>query len=140
MVRSITTFFLFFGNSIFDFALLNRGSDRTMPPRVEECIFAEMEKGDGFIMLASAFHGGGSNITEDERRLVFATFVVRGYLRQEENQFLAVPRDVARSYDREVQEYMGYRMSQPACGYVEQLEPIYHLCPDLLKDARPEDF
>ncbi|KAI9925400.1 hypothetical protein MW887_005781 [Aspergillus wentii] len=116
------------------------GTDRRTPPRVDECIFADMEKGDGFIMLASAFHGGGSNTTEDEHRLVFSTFVVRGYLRQEENQFLAVPADVVRSYDRDVQEFMGYCMSEPACGNVEQMDPIYHLRPELLTDGRPSDF
>lgn len=91
-------------------------------------------------MLASAFHGGGSNTTEDEHRLVFSTFAVRGYLRQEENQFLAVPAEVVRSYDRDVQEFMGYCMSEPACGYVEQMDPIYHLRPELLTDGRPSDF
>ncbi|PYI33368.1 hypothetical protein BP00DRAFT_366947 [Aspergillus indologenus CBS 114.80] len=116
------------------------GSDRTTPPKVEQCIYADMEKGDGFIMLASAFHGGGANITQEEKRLMFATFIIRGYLRQEENQFLAVPGDVARSYDREVQEYMGYTMSEPACGWVEQLDPIYHLRPELKEDGRPTDF
>ena len=99
-----------------------------------------MEKGDGFIMLASAYHGGGFNTTTDEQRLLFATFIVRGYLRQEENQFLAVPADIARRYDREIQEYMGYSMSEPACGYVEQVDPIYHLCPELKEDGRPRDF
>ncbi|XRM38783.1 hypothetical protein ABZX51_002179 [Aspergillus tubingensis] len=116
------------------------GTERTTPPKVEQCIFADMEKGDGFIMLASAFHGGGSNITENEYRLMFATFVVRGYLRQEENQFLAVPADVARTYDRETLEFMGYAMSEPACGYVEQMDPIYHLCPELKENERPRDF
>lgn len=118
----------------------SRGTDRTTPPKVEQCIFADMEKGDGFIMLASAFHGGGSNITKDEYRLVFASFVVRGYLRQEENQFLAVPADVARRYDRETLDFMGYAMSEPACGYVEQMDPIYHLCPELKENERPRDF
>ncbi|KAL7765695.1 hypothetical protein ACKLNR_003611 [Fusarium oxysporum f. sp. zingiberi] len=33
------------------------GSERG-PPRVEDCIYAEMDKGDAFIMLASAYHGG----------------------------------------------------------------------------------
>ncbi|RAH59465.1 phytanoyl-CoA dioxygenase family protein [Aspergillus piperis CBS 112811] len=116
------------------------GTERTTPPKVEQCIFADMEKGDGFIMLASAYHGGGSNITEDEYRLTFATFVVRGYLRQEENQFLAVPADVARTYDRETLEFMGYAMSEPACGYVDQMDPIYHLCPELKENERPRDF
>ncbi|KNG89889.1 phytanoyl-CoA dioxygenase family protein [Aspergillus nomiae NRRL 13137] len=116
------------------------GTDRNTPPRVDQCIFADMEKGDGFIMLASAFHGGGSNVTKDEYRLAFATFITRGFLRQEENQFLAVPQDVARTYDRDIQEYIGYYMSDPACGYYEQMDPIYHLRPELLKDARPTDF
>ncbi|GAB1192678.1 hypothetical protein APSETT444_001872 [Aspergillus pseudonomiae] len=116
------------------------GTDRNTPPRVDQCIFADMEKGDGFIMLASAFHGGGSNVTEDEYRLAFATFITRGFLRQEENQFLSVPQDVARTYDRDIQEYIGYYMSDPACGYYEQMDPIYHLRPELLKDARPTDF
>lgn len=91
-------------------------------------------------MLASAYHGGGSNITEDEYRLMFATFVVRGYLRQEENQFLAVPADIARKYNRVILEFMGYAMSEPACGYVEQMDPIYHLCPELKENERPRDF
>ncbi|PYH43048.1 phytanoyl-CoA dioxygenase family protein [Aspergillus saccharolyticus JOP 1030-1] len=116
------------------------GSDRATPPKVEQCIYADMEKGDGFIMLASAFHGGGANITEDEKRLLFATFIIRGYLRQEENQFLAVPAEVALSYDREVQDYMGYSMSEPACGWVELMDPIFHLRPELKGDGRPTDF
>ncbi|RAK96816.1 phytanoyl-CoA dioxygenase family protein [Aspergillus ibericus CBS 121593] len=116
------------------------GSDRATPPKVEQCIFADMDKGDGFLMLASADHGGGSNTTTDEHRLLFATFIVRGYLRQEENQFLAGPTDIARSYDREIQEYMGYSMREPACGYVEQVDPIYHLRPELKEENRPRDF
>lgn len=97
-----------------------------------------MEKGDAFIMLASAFHGGGSNITKDQHRLMFATFSIRGYLRQEENQFLAVPQEVAKAYDRDIQEFMGYSMSEPSCGWVDQVDPIFVLRPEL-KD-RPTDF
>ncbi|EKG10166.1 Phytanoyl-CoA dioxygenase [Macrophomina phaseolina MS6] len=116
------------------------GNDREKPPQVDQCIFAEMEKGDAFIMLASAFHGGGNNTTKDEKRLVFSTFSVRGYLRQEENQFLAVPQDVARSYGRDVQDFMGYSMSDPAGGWVEQMDPIYALRPELKEGVRPKDY
>jgi ectoine hydroxylase-related dioxygenase (phytanoyl-CoA dioxygenase family) len=97
-----------------------------------------MEKGDAFIMLASAFHGGGTNSTTDEERMMFATFVTRGYLRQEENQFLAVPLEKAREYPRAVLEYMGYSLSEPACGTVEQKDPIYHILPDL--EAKYQDY
>ncbi|KEY73034.1 hypothetical protein S7711_09891 [Stachybotrys chartarum IBT 7711] len=113
------------------------GTDRG-PPRVEDCIFAEMDKGDAFIMLASAFHGGGTNSTNDQYRLVFATFATRGFLRQEENQFLSVPLEVARQYDHETQAFIGYSLSDPACGYVDQVDPIFLLRPEL--KAAPKDF
>lgn len=59
-------------------------------------------------MFASLFHGGCSNTTPDQHRLVYSTFAVRGYLRQEENQYLAVPSDTVKQYDRSAQEFIGY--------------------------------
>ncbi|KAH7129374.1 hypothetical protein B0J13DRAFT_453096 [Dactylonectria estremocensis] len=108
------------------------------PPKVEDCIFADMDRGDAFIMLASAYHGGGTNVTKDEHRLVYATFSIRGFLRQEENQFLAVPREIAVKYDHPTQAFMGYSLSDPACGYVDQVDPIFLLRPELKEG--PSDF
>lgn len=71
---------------------------------------------------------------------MFSTFVTRGYLRQEENQFLAVPQETVRQYDRETQNFIGYSISDPACGQVEQIDPIYTLYPELLKTTNPTDF
>ncbi|KAF2726970.1 PhyH-domain-containing protein [Polyplosphaeria fusca] len=116
------------------------GTDRKNPPDVNLCQHAEMDKGDAFIMLASTFHGGGTNSTKDEQRLMFSTFVTRGYLRQEENQFLAVAPEKARQYPREVLEYMGYSLSDPACGTVEQMDPIYAILPELKSEAKYKDF
>jgi ectoine hydroxylase-related dioxygenase (phytanoyl-CoA dioxygenase family) len=42
-----------------------------------------------------------------EERLVFSCFMTRGYLRQEENQYLCVPLDVARSLPLRIQKLMG---------------------------------
>ncbi|CAI6334001.1 unnamed protein product [Periconia digitata] len=114
------------------------GNDRKDPPNVDDCIFADMDKGDAFIMLASAYHGGGHNQTTDEYRLMFSTFVTRGYLRQEENQFLAVPLEKVKQYPRELIEYMGYSLSDPACGTWEQVDPIYYVMPEL--EAKYKDF
>lgn len=97
-----------------------------------------MQKGDAFIMLASAYHGGGHNSTKDEYRLLFSTFSVKGFMRQEENQFLTVPLDVAKKYDQDIQVYMGYHISEPACGYVDQQDPIALLRPELKEG--PKDF
>lgn len=118
----------------------SRGTDRKTPPDVKQCIFADMEKGDAFLMLASAFHGGGANKTTDEERLIFGTFVTRGFLRQEENQFLAVPHEVARSYDREIVNYLGYSLSDPAAGTVDQMDPIYALYPEWKANAKYKDY
>ena len=51
-----------------------------------------MDPGSALIFLASCYHGGGHNSTRDEVRRVHGLFFVRGTMRTEENQFLAVPR------------------------------------------------
>lgn len=51
-------------------------------PSEEGVVYAEMEKGDAFIMLASCYHGGSANVTTDEERWVYATFMTKGWLRQ----------------------------------------------------------
>jgi ectoine hydroxylase-related dioxygenase (phytanoyl-CoA dioxygenase family) len=47
-------------------------------PKEEECVYAELEAGDAFFMLASCYHGGSANTTKDEWRLVYGTFCTRG--------------------------------------------------------------
>jgi ectoine hydroxylase-related dioxygenase (phytanoyl-CoA dioxygenase family) len=52
------------------------------PPRENLTAYAEMEPGDGLIMLSSCLHGGSANTTEDEERLVYSCFMTKGFLRQ----------------------------------------------------------
>lgn len=56
--------------------------DAEQPPVEELAAQAELNPGDGFIMLASAFHGGSANTTADEERLLYSCFMTKGYLRQ----------------------------------------------------------
>ncbi|KAH6679238.1 hypothetical protein B0J14DRAFT_471905, partial [Halenospora varia] len=116
------------------------GNDRPEPPNEDDYFYAELNKGDAFIMLASCYHGGSANTTTDEYRLLFGTFVTRGYLRQEENMFLAVPREKVLGYDRNIQKFMGYSLSDPACGTVELMDPILQLYPEEFENANPGDF
>ena len=104
---------------------------------MKDCVYTELEKGDALIMLSSLVHGGGTNSTKDDYRLMFATFSIRGHLRQEENQYLSVPSEMVKKYDRETQKYIGYFISDPSCGYVDELDPIYTLYPEELKDVKP---
>lgn len=82
------------------------------PPDEDFSVYAELNPGDGFIMLSSCYHGGSANTTADEERLVFSCFMTRGWLRQEENQYLAVPLDVARDLPLRIQKLMGYATSE----------------------------
>ena len=87
------------------------------------------------MIVIPRYQNTNSQCTENEKYTI-----VSEYLRQEENQFLAVPRDVAKKYDRPTQEFIRYSMSDPACGFHEEMDPIYALYPELLESARPKDF
>ena len=60
--------------------------------------------------------------------------MTKGYLRQEENQYLAIPRDVVLKMPVHIQQLMGYKLSQPFCGWVESDDPRVVLDPSLKDD------
>lgn len=95
------------------------------PPEEELCRYAEMEKGDAFLMLASCFHGGSANTTADEERLIFSTFATRGTLRQEENQYLCVSKEKMKQLPVETQQFAGYSLSEPFLGWVSPCFPYF---------------
>ncbi|KAL4883015.1 hypothetical protein BJY04DRAFT_31832 [Aspergillus karnatakaensis] len=116
------------------------GNDRPTAPPLSSCVHARMEKGDALILFSSVYHGGGHNTTTDDHRLVFTTCVIRGILRQEENQYLAVPMDRVREYDRETQRFIGYSMSDPVCGHADEVDPIYLVRPEELDKTKSIHF
>jgi ectoine hydroxylase-related dioxygenase (phytanoyl-CoA dioxygenase family) len=101
------------------------------PPNEDLCQYAEMERGDAFLMLASCFHGGSANHTEDKERLIFSSFMTRGVLRQEENQYLAVDKARMKKHPVEVQKIAGYSLSEPFLGWVESTDPRVVLDPSV---------
>lgn len=82
------------------------------PPDEAFAQFAELGVSDGFIMLSSCYHGGSANTTKDEERLLFSCFMTRGYLRQEENQYIAVPVERAKQLPVRIQKLLGYTISE----------------------------
>ena len=69
----------------------------------------EMPKGSVLFYLGSMLHGGGENRSERPRAGLINTYAL-GWLRQEENQYLNVPREVADTYPEHIRYLMGYRM------------------------------
>ena len=85
---------------------------------------AEMRRGSVLFYDGKVLHGGGGNDSSGVRRGVNITYAV-GWVRQEENQFLACPPDVARTLDDELLKMMGYQQGAFALGYVgDQQDPL----------------
>jgi len=92
-------------------------------PKEELAIYAELEPGDGLFILASVYHGGSANTTKDQERLVYSCFMTRGYLRQEENQYLSHSIEQVKRWPVELQQVAGYQLSEPFCGWVDSKDP-----------------
>ncbi|MFT5710373.1 MAG: ectoine hydroxylase-related dioxygenase (phytanoyl-CoA dioxygenase family) [Halioglobus sp.] len=103
-----------------DFTLEN-GATRTVPGsqdlRDESSVGeddieqAVMTKGSVLFYLGSTIHGGGANKSDLPRSGLINTYSL-GWLRQEENQYLTIPREVADSYPEHIRRLMGYQ----TCG------------------------
>jgi ectoine hydroxylase-related dioxygenase (phytanoyl-CoA dioxygenase family) len=86
-------------------------------PGLDETVAAEMTRGSVLLYLGSAYHGGGTNRT-DERRVGINVGYTRSWLRQEENQYLACPPELARTLDPSLAKLIGYSRAAYALGYV----------------------
>ncbi len=85
---------------------------------------AEMHKGSVLMYTGALYHGGGPNRSDAPRHGVNITYCV-GWLRQEENQYLSVPGDVARELPNDLLRMIGYAPGAYALGYVDDLrDPI----------------
>jgi ectoine hydroxylase-related dioxygenase (phytanoyl-CoA dioxygenase family) len=108
------------GSHLWDFSV----PPPTSSTGVESPFRAEMEPGDAFMMLGGTYHGAGANTTADQERLVYAAFATRGYLRQEENQYLANDLTKIRELPEKVQRFAGFGVSKPFMGWVDMEDPI----------------
>lgn len=96
---------------------------------------AEMRKGSVLFYNGSVYHGGGANRSDEVRAGINITYNL-SWLRQEENQYLAVPFDVARTLPVELLRLIGYARGAYALGYVDDLrDPIEVVRPDLANDG-----
>ncbi|KAL3455346.1 hypothetical protein BJX64DRAFT_297716 [Aspergillus heterothallicus] len=96
-------------------------------PKAEEEILVELRKGDALLWLGSTYYGRAANTTTDETSVLLSAIATPGYLRQEENQYLAVPWEVAEKYPTPIQRFLGYSVSRPYGGAVEHMEPLDYL-------------
>jgi ectoine hydroxylase-related dioxygenase (phytanoyl-CoA dioxygenase family) len=85
---------------------------------------AVMSKGSVLLYLGSLYHGGGPNMSGVHRIGINIGYSL-GWLRQEENQYLACPPDIARTLPEGLLRLMGYQRGAVGLGYVDDLrEPL----------------
>ena len=90
---------------------------------------AEMDRGSVLFYSGSVNHGGGANRTDEVRIGLNITYNL-AWLRQEENQYLATPREVAETLPVELLRLMGYDRGAYALGYIDDLrDPIEAILP-----------
>jgi ectoine hydroxylase-related dioxygenase (phytanoyl-CoA dioxygenase family) len=93
------------------------------PPGPDDLVEpAVMSPGSALFYLGSLWHGGGANQTTRPRLGVILEYAA-GWLRPQENQCLAVPRDIARQLPERLQELLGYNIYPPFVGYVDGRHP-----------------
>ena len=120
-----------------DFTEVN-GATRVIPgsnhwedklrPSYDDTVAAEMAKGSVLLYVGSLYHGGGANHSDGHRLGINVGYTL-SWLRQEENQYLACPPEVARTLPVELAKLIGYRRGAYALGYFgdlqDPLEAVY---------------
>ena len=96
----------------------------------EECdtVPIEMARGSALIFSGKLYHGGGENRSDRVRRALDLGFSV-GWVRQEENQYLACPPEVARDLSEDLLRLIGYDYGHGVGHTADRLDPITTLRP-----------
>jgi ectoine hydroxylase-related dioxygenase (phytanoyl-CoA dioxygenase family) len=91
-------------------------------PTREDVQAAEMTAGSVLVYIGNVIHGAGTN-QSNQARSGLALHYGLGWLRQEENQYLAVPQSVARTLPANVRELLGYALGSSHMGIVDHIAP-----------------
>nr|WP_236660056.1 phytanoyl-CoA dioxygenase family protein [Sphingopyxis lutea] len=97
----------------------------------EAPIVAEAQPGDAIVFLGSTLHGAGENRSASVRRGIIVSYCL-GWLKPYENQWLAYPPEIARTFLPEVSALAGYAQHRPNLGNFEGQ------CPSILFDGYPD--
>jgi ectoine hydroxylase-related dioxygenase (phytanoyl-CoA dioxygenase family) len=87
---------------------------------VADTVPAEMPAGSVLFYTGKLYHGGGANRSDGVRYGLNITYAV-SWVRQEENQYLSVPAETARTLPEPLLRLMGYARGAYALGYVDDL-------------------
>jgi ectoine hydroxylase-related dioxygenase (phytanoyl-CoA dioxygenase family) len=91
-----------------------------------DSVGAEMPRGSVLVWHGSLWHGGGANRTR-RRRVGIAMNYCAGWIRQQENQQLGIPREIARGFSPRLRELVGYGIYSGLVGHIDKRDPKFLL-------------
>jgi ectoine hydroxylase-related dioxygenase (phytanoyl-CoA dioxygenase family) len=84
---------------------------------------ATMPAGSVMLFDSALWHGGGAN-NSNARRFAFSCAYCWGWMRQQENLQLGIPREIAERFPRRLQELCGYSVYKGQFGHIDNHDPI----------------
>jgi ectoine hydroxylase-related dioxygenase (phytanoyl-CoA dioxygenase family) len=88
-----------------------------------DSVAATMPAGSIMLFDSALWHGGGANTT-GERRWALSCYYCAGWIRQQENLQLGIPRELAQRFPRRLQELCGYSIYKGQWGHIDNRDPI----------------
>jgi ectoine hydroxylase-related dioxygenase (phytanoyl-CoA dioxygenase family) len=114
--------------ALTDFTREN-GATRFVPHA--DASVAEMKRGSVLIWNGSLWHGGGANTT-GQRRIGLAMNYCAGWMRQQENQQLGIPIEIAKTFSPRLRKLAGFGLYKRLLGHIDKCAPL-----DLLDASGP---
>jgi ectoine hydroxylase-related dioxygenase (phytanoyl-CoA dioxygenase family) len=102
-----------------------------VPGDYPEAIACEMKAGSALVYNGSMWHGGGAN-RSGSRRVGLAVGYCVGWMRQQENQQLGIPRDIVKGFSPRLRKLVGYGIYKGLYGHIDKCSPV-----DLLDEVGP---
>ena len=107
----------------------HRADDYPEYGRHYDSVAGEMAAGSVLVWHGSLWHGGGANAS-DHRRVGIADNYCAGFIRQQENQQLGIPAEIAARFERRLQRLCGYGTYRGLIGHIDKQDPITVLAED----------
>jgi ectoine hydroxylase-related dioxygenase (phytanoyl-CoA dioxygenase family) len=91
--------------------------------REYDSIAAEMSAGSVLIFDGALWHGSGQNRSEDAWRMGINVQYCAGFIRTQQNQYVGIPPEIARTFSDRLLELCGYSLYKGISGHVDGQSP-----------------